>query len=326
MLAPRRLAVAALVTTFVLNVQGTFLRATGSGDGCGTSWPTCNGEVIPLDPEFATALEFGHRLLTVLVGVIGLALLTAAIRHRRLHPGLLPAVGVAAFFFVAQALVGAFTVMAGLTGDSTDPLRAIILPTHLVNSFTQLGALALAVLYAGPRPPGRWQVRDRLGAAGWLLASTIGFYLLVFTGGIAALGDLFVPAETLRAGVIADFSADSPWPVRVRVIHPVLGAVVGTFLLLAAAAVPLALRERPVRRAAAALGGVYVVQLGVGTWNLLALAPIPLQMVHQSLAMTAFGLFVVLVATTLTARTGRRADHTHLLQDRPDGPQVTTSR
>ncbi len=299
----RALAWTALVSTFVLNLQGTLLRATGSGDGCGTDWPTCHGEVVPVDPEFATLLEFGHRLLTVAVGLVGLALLVAAIRRRRDHPGVLPAVAVAAVFFVAQSLVGAWTVLAGLTGESTDPLRAFVLPLHLVNSFSQLGALTLAVLYAGPRSPGRWRVGGKTATALVLAASTVAFYALVFTGGIAALGDLFAPVDSVAEGIALDFSPEAPLVVRVRVLHPFLAAVLGAGLLVAAATVTGLRRTPEVTRAGAHLGAVYLVQLGVGTWNLLALAPLPLSLAHQALAMVAFALFVRLVAVALgTAR------------------------
>src|SRR5512144_2629113 len=53
---------------------GAYVRATGSGAGCGAHWPLCNGEVIPLAPSTARLIEYSHRLssgLTLLL-VIGL--------------------------------------------------------------------------------------------------------------------------------------------------------------------------------------------------------------------------------------------------------------
>ncbi|QBI19062.1 hypothetical protein ER308_05550 [Egibacter rhizosphaerae] len=295
----RLLAWATLVGTFVLNLQGTLVRATGSGDGCGPNWPLCHGNVVPVDPGFSTLMEYGHRQLTIAVGLLGLVLLVQAVRHRRRHPGVLAAVLVAAAFFAAQALVGRITVVWELTGDSADPLRALILPTHLVNSFSQLAALALAVLYAGPRAPGRWRMRERAGTAGILLVSAVAFYGLVFTGGISALGDLYAPADSVAEGAALDFSPDAPWPARVRLTHPVLAMVLAFVLLGGAAAVPGLRRTWRVTRLAAWLGGVYLLQLVVGTWNLLALAPLPLSALHQALAMVAFALFAVLAAVAL---------------------------
>ena len=35
-----------LVYTVLVAVWGAYVRATGSGAGCGNHWPLCNGEVI----------------------------------------------------------------------------------------------------------------------------------------------------------------------------------------------------------------------------------------------------------------------------------------
>ena len=43
---------------------GAYVRATGSGAGCGSHWPLCNGEVIPENPGLATLIEFTHRLMS----------------------------------------------------------------------------------------------------------------------------------------------------------------------------------------------------------------------------------------------------------------------
>src|SRR4029453_5596295 len=36
---------------------GAFVRATGSGAGCGAHWPVCNGEVRPRAPALETIIE-----------------------------------------------------------------------------------------------------------------------------------------------------------------------------------------------------------------------------------------------------------------------------
>ena len=41
---------------------GAYVRATGSGAGCGSHWPLCNGEVVPRAPQMETVIEFAHRL------------------------------------------------------------------------------------------------------------------------------------------------------------------------------------------------------------------------------------------------------------------------
>jgi len=41
---------------------GAYVRATGSGAGCGKHWPLCNGEVIPQAPRVETMVELSHRV------------------------------------------------------------------------------------------------------------------------------------------------------------------------------------------------------------------------------------------------------------------------
>ncbi|XOQ14696.1 MAG: hypothetical protein ACFWTY_11900 [Shouchella clausii] len=49
----RKLRIYSIVTTvvglFVL-LQGSIVTKTGSGQGCGTTWSLCFGDVIPLNP------------------------------------------------------------------------------------------------------------------------------------------------------------------------------------------------------------------------------------------------------------------------------------
>jgi heme A synthase len=294
-----QLAWSALATTVLLNLQGAVVRATGSGAGCGEHWPKCNGEIVPLAPSVETLLEFSHRLLSLTVLVLVVWLLVRAFRARREKPGLWYAVLGALACVVVQSLVGAFTVLMSLTGDNTSMLRGVILPIHLINSFSALGALVLAVLYARPQTPGRFDLR-RYGSVGVLVVTGLaGMYLLIFTGGIAALGDTIFPSESLREGLAADFHPESPLLLRLRTFHPLIGITVGVYLFLSLGLI-YKLRSTPaVRAVSQRLLVVYIVQMTVGTVNFAMLAPIALQLIHLSVAMLAFAVFVVMAAYAL---------------------------
>jgi len=41
----------ALATNVAVILWGAYVRATGSGAGCGAHWPLCQGEVVPRAPE-----------------------------------------------------------------------------------------------------------------------------------------------------------------------------------------------------------------------------------------------------------------------------------
>ncbi len=56
-----------LAYTVLVILWGAFVRATGSGAGCGNHWPLCNGVVIPRPEQIETVIEFTHRAMTGLL-------------------------------------------------------------------------------------------------------------------------------------------------------------------------------------------------------------------------------------------------------------------
>jgi hypothetical protein len=77
------LVVLTIAANALVIIQGAFVRATGSGAGCGRHWPLCNGEVVPLSGGVHTAIEFTHRLLSLGVLILGVWLLARVWRMRR---------------------------------------------------------------------------------------------------------------------------------------------------------------------------------------------------------------------------------------------------
>ena len=108
----RVLAVASLIAAFAQVTLGGIVRVTGSGLGC-PDWPLCHGQIIP-PFEFATLLEYSHRLSASLLGVLVLATMVVVLmRYRSNRWGknsILTALGLV---LVAAALGGA-TVLTHL--------------------------------------------------------------------------------------------------------------------------------------------------------------------------------------------------------------------
>jgi len=46
---------------FFVILWGAYVRASGSGAGCGNNWPLCNGNVVPQVSRLDTIIEFAHR-------------------------------------------------------------------------------------------------------------------------------------------------------------------------------------------------------------------------------------------------------------------------
>lgn len=101
----RQLALATLLLTFVLIVIGGIVRVSDSGLGCGAAgsgfhgWPFCNGDVVP-GLDLNTIVEYTHRTVASVVGLMTLALAVLAWRNYREHRTLVR-VSIAAFVLVA---------------------------------------------------------------------------------------------------------------------------------------------------------------------------------------------------------------------------------
>lgn len=70
MLTIKRIALLAIVVSYLLIVFGGFVASSESGMGCGPEWPLCNGAVIP-ELQGDTLIEFAHRVIALVV--IGIA-------------------------------------------------------------------------------------------------------------------------------------------------------------------------------------------------------------------------------------------------------------
>lgn len=293
----RRLAIAVLVYTLAVILWGAFVRATGSGAGCGSHWPACNGEVIPRAPTVATIIEFTHRFTSGLALLAVLVLGFAAFKtfpkgHSARHGAVMSIV-----FMLTEALVGAGIVLLEYVAQDERIGRAAWMGVHLINTFLLLAALTLTVVRADH--PGKLVLRGqgRVGAA--IGASFLGMLLLGVTGAIAALGDTLFPSLTLAQGMAQDLSPAAHWFERLRVLHPVSAVLVGVLVTLTAMLVAR-LRPSPrVRTWAGVVRAIFGIQFAIGIINLALLAPVAMQLVHLLFADFLWMAFVVLASAAL---------------------------
>lgn len=277
---------------------GAFVRASGSGAGCGSHWPLCNGAVVPHAPQFETIIEFTHRATSgvALLLVAGLAVWAFRV-FRRGHMARTGAV-LSVVFILTEALIGAGLVLFELVADDDSVARALSLGIHLINTFILLAALALTAWWASGG--GRLRAREG-GVLAWMLLAALPLTLLVgVSGAVAALGDTLFPAASLAEGIRQDFSPTAHILVRLRLIHPVLSVAVGAYLVVAATVAMRSRDRREVHRWAKALALLVVVQLGAGLLNVALLAPIWLQLTHLLLADFLWLALVLLTASALS--------------------------
>jgi heme a synthase len=274
-----RFAWIVLAFNVAVSMWGAFVRTSGSGAGCGNHWPLCGATLSPVFATLATVIEFLHRATSGIDVVLVAALIVWAFRaFPKGHAARLGA-ALSGVFLLTEALLGAALVLLGAVGNNPDPSHGYLLAVHLMNTLTLLGCLTVTGWWGA----GHARVRLR-PAAMWTLAAVM---LLGVTGAIAALADTIFPATSLAAGLAQDFEPGANLFLKLRGLHPVLAAGVGTWLFLFAAA-----RAGTTRRPATAVMGLVVVQVLAGVLNLLLLAPMGLQMVHLLLN---YGVWIALV-------------------------------
>jgi heme a synthase len=126
-------------------VMGAAVTNTGSAEGCGRSWPLCNGQFVP---EFtvATAIEYSHRAVTGLESllVVGLATVMLVLWRQSREVVVLTALMLGTLFL--QAGLGAGAVLW--------PQSAVMLATHFGVSLIAFAStfLSAAVVFERTSP------------------------------------------------------------------------------------------------------------------------------------------------------------------------------
>ena len=315
-------------------VWGAYVRASGSGAGCGSHWPSCNGEVVPLRPSTATLVEYSHRvssgLVLVLVAVLAAWAFRAAPKGHPLRRGAV----LSLVFTLSEAAVGAGLVLFKLVAHDESLARALAISTHLLNTLLLLASLTLAAYAAGafrtaaaaaqPAAGGgeaasgagltvggtaadaRVQGRrgpERRPRPGWSFALALAATMAIAaTGAVAALGDTLFPATSLGQGLAQDLSPASHLLQRLRFFHPMLAIALGAYLLyLCNQVVAAGAAGAAARRLANRLRLLVIGQWTLGLLNIALLAPVWLQLTHLLVADLLWIVLVLLALETLAA-------------------------
>jgi heme A synthase len=261
---------------------GAYVRATGSGAGCGSHWPLCNGEVIPRSDQIETLVEFTHRLSsgTAFLLVVGMLIWAWRIYprgHRVRSAAIFSMV-----FMITEALVGAGLVLFELVADNASTARAFSISIHLVNTFILLACISLTAWWSsGGRPVKiRWSKLDV-----WLLlVGFIGVLILGMSGALTALGDTLFPVTSIEEGIRQDFSSTAHFLVRLRILHPTIAVIVAAYVIIVINWINTRITQRVNRQLGWALISLFAVQLLAGLINVILLAPVWMQMVHLLLS------------------------------------------
>jgi len=263
----RRLALASVAANVLIVITGGAVRLTGSGLGCPT-WPRCTDESYVSTPEMGVhgLIEFGNRVLSMLVGVIAVAVLITVLssRHRTRATTWLATTVVA--LVGVQGLIGGWSVRVNL--------NPWVVAAHFTMSMVLIGfAYALWARVSAPSSQdgapalpreARWLVTGITAAALAVLA--VG---TVVTGSGPHAGDPDSPRIQIDSGMLAQLHAD--------LVFLLIGMSVAGWLALRAVGAP-----RPVVRAATVLIGVELAQGLVGFVQYFTALPVLLVGVHMA--------------------------------------------
>jgi heme A synthase len=269
--------------TVLVVLWGAIVRATGSGAGCGESWPLCNGRLVFGTEALKTLIEFAHRSSTGIDGILIAAMAVWAFRaFKPGHPARRGAV-LTVVFLVIEALLGAVLVKYGLVVNDASPARAVVLSIHLANTLALLAAPALTAWWGAGHPAVRWKAEARV--------SLVGVMLLGITGALSALADTLFPSGSLEAGLAQDMASGN-WFVRLRALHPLLAVAVACYLTYY-----LGGRLPRAPRLALTVMALLGLQIAAGVINLLLLAPVGMQVLHLLLADVLWMALIILCET-----------------------------
>jgi len=297
---------------------GAFVRASGSGAGCGAHWPLCNGAGIPELKSRATVIEATHRATSglALIAVVGLmvwTLRTLPRGHRARRAAIASTV-----FVMGEALIGAALVLFELVAHDASMKRGLSMILHLGNTFLLLGALAITVWTLGSaRSPDPGSATEAGSAArvgrmtrAIVVAALASVLVLGSSGAIAALGDTLFPVASLREGLAQDLSPLAHVFLRLRVLHPFLALATGALLFASASVVRVANPNEHARFFARLVTVAFALQFAIGLVNLTLLAPIPMQIIHLLMADATWIALVLMAWETLygKARSGETPD------------------
>lgn len=270
----------------VVILLGAVVRATGSGAGCGPSWPTCQGEVVP-ELEGATAVEFTHRAASGVALVLVFSLALMVWRNTSAGNPARRGAMLSVLAIIGEALIGALIVLAEWVAEDASVARVVSVPLHLVNTFFLLTALTLTAYWLAGG--GRLDFKTRRNVVRLVYLGGVALVLIAATGAITALADTLFPKSA-----DADLSGTSHFLTDLRILHPVLAVVA------AGAGWWAAMRAGLTRSpSAVALPVLVGLMLITGLVNIALGVPVWMQVVHLAVADALWIAFVLTAAGAL---------------------------
>lgn len=262
----RRLSLASLVANVLIVITGGAVRLTGSGLGCPT-WPRCTEDSYVTSPESGIhgAIEFGNRMLGMVVGLVMVATFLAVVLSKPRRRSLVVLVTAATLGVGLQGLIGGLSVRVNLNPwvVAGHFLVSMALLACVFALWRRAGETDDPVCHDVPREL-RWLALATAAAGGAVLVAGT-----IVTGSGPHAGDVDSP----RLG----FDPETMSQIHADLVFLLLGLSLAMWLALRAVAAP-----GRVRRAAVVLICVELAQGLVGFVQYVTDLPTALVALHMA--------------------------------------------
>ena len=285
-----------LIGQIILVGTGGLVRLTDSGLGCPT-WPKCTAQSLVNTPAMGIHgfIEFGNRILGVLLGLLAILAFVMILKLRRSRRDLFWLTLLAGLMIPAQAVIGGISVLS--------KLNPYVVGLHFIVSIVLVGLCTafLIRVYATPGP-------RRLAVPRWF-------------AGVAHTTSLFV-ALTIVMGILTTGSGPHAGatnaarnnlnPEIMQHVHAIPAYVTFALtLVLVVGSLRIRPLHTPVRNFVVTLLCIEVAQIIVGLIQANTGLPGILVGIHMMLAATlASAMTAVIMSLTATNRPGNVSDGT----------------
>src|SRR5258705_1253749 len=188
-------------TALYLNVGvvlwGAYVRATGSGAGCGYRWPLCDGNLVGASANRQTIVEFTHRTTSVISLLVVTGLVVWCWRVTKKGDWARYSAVLVAVLLANEAILGAALVLLKHVGNDQSAGRILFLCLHFGNTLLLLATLSLTADWLSSDSKqftliGKWREVSSVGLG--LLATMV----TGITGGGHCSGRYSVPVNLAR--------------------------------------------------------------------------------------------------------------------------------
>ncbi|WP_252314695.1 heme A synthase [Sinobaca sp. H24] len=211
----------------IVLIQGSLVTKTGSGEGCGATWPLCFGEVIPDSPALETIIEYSHRLWS---GLMGLFVIILAVWAWKKLPHLRETkfmALMAVLFIVFQGMMGAGAVIWGNS--------SLVLALHFGISTISFATVVLLTILAFENKKNAPAPTVSKGYRNYLLFVIIYCYAVIYTGAYVKHTDATYACEGFplcNNQIIPDISGALGFQIGIHFAHRVFATILFIFIAI----------------------------------------------------------------------------------------------